>query len=75
MVAVWDFNSFWQFDIIFAQCLIIMHLLNRYKAYKGDKSNFVLRGCYLLSLLRPMLPSDGGFAISLDGYFLICDVK
>ena len=43
MVAVWDFISFWQFDIIFAQCLIIMYLLNRfcqYEAYKDDKSNF-----------------------------------
>ena len=29
-----------------------------------------LRGCYLLSLLRPMLPSVGGFASSSDGYFL-----
>ena len=28
-----------------------------------------LRGCYLPSLLRPMLPSVGGFAISSDGYF------
>ena len=27
------------------------------------------RGCYLPSLLRPMLPSVGGFAISSDGYF------
>ena len=28
-----------------------------------------LRGCYLPSLLRPMLLSAGGFAISSDGYF------
>ena len=28
-----------------------------------------LRGCYLPSLLRPMLPLVGGFAISSDGYF------
>ena len=28
-----------------------------------------LRVCCLLSLLRPMLPSVGGFAISSDGYF------
>ena len=28
-----------------------------------------LKGCYLLSLQRPMLPSVGGFAISSDGYF------
>ena len=27
------------------------------------------RGCYLPSLLRLMLPSVGGFAISSDGYF------
>ena len=25
-------------------------------------SNFVFRACYLLSLLKPMLPSVGGFA-------------
>ena len=30
-----------------------------------------LRGCYLLSLLRPMLPSVGGLAISSDGYFCL----
>ena len=30
-----------------------------------------LRGCYLLSLLRPMLPSVGGFAISSDGFFFV----
>ena len=29
----------------------------------------LLTGCYLLTLLRPMLPSVGGFAISSDGYF------
>ena len=28
-----------------------------------------LRGCYLPSLPRPMLPLVGGFAISSDGYF------
>ena len=28
-----------------------------------------LWGCYLSSLLRPMLPSVGRFAISSDGYF------
>ena len=28
MVAVWDFTSFWQFDIYFAHCLIIMHRLD-----------------------------------------------
>ena len=28
-----------------------------------------LRRCYLLSLLRPMLPSVGGFAISSDCAF------
>ena len=28
-----------------------------------------LRACYLLSLLRPMLPLVGGLAISSDGYF------
>ena len=29
-----------------------------------------LRGCYLLRLLRPMLPLVWGFVISYDGYFL-----
>ena len=29
------------------------------------------RGCYLPSLLRPMLPSVRGFAISSDGYFYL----
>ena len=28
-----------------------------------------LRGCYLPSLLRPMLPMVGGFAVFSDGYF------
>ena len=46
MVAVWDFTSFRQFDIIFAHCLIIMHLFNRYcqkKAYESDKSSFIFK--------------------------------
>ena len=38
MVAVWDFTSFRQFDIIFAHCLIIMHLFNRYCQYKACES-------------------------------------
>ena len=66
----WDFTSFRQF-IIFAQSLIIMHMLHRqcqYKVYREDKSNFV-RACYLLNLLGPMRPSVGVFAISFDGYF------
>ena len=29
-----------------------------------------LRGCHLQSLLKPMLPLVGGFAIFSDGYFL-----
>ena len=29
----------------------------------------LLRACYLLRLLRPMLPSVGGFAISYNFYF------
>ena len=46
MVGVWDFTSFRQFGIFFAQCLIIRHLLNRqcqYKAYKNDKSEFIFK--------------------------------
>ena len=75
MVGVWDFTSFWQFDIFFlAQCLIIMHLLNRYnnniKHTRMTSLTSFLRGRYLPSLLRPMLPSVVGFAISSDGYFL-----
>ena len=73
MVAVWDFTSFWQFDILF--CLVhdnhasvmsvsIMSIKKINKANKDDKSDFVL-----LSLFRPMLPSVGGFAVSSDGYF------
>ena len=31
----------------------------------------VFRACDLLSLLRPMLPSVGGFAILSDGYFFV----
>ena len=30
----------------------------------------ILRGCYELSLLRPMLSLVRGFAISSDGYFV-----
>ena len=33
-----------------------------------------LRGCYLPSLLRPMLHSVEGFAISSDGYFLLFEL-
>ena len=32
-----------------------------------------LRGCFLLILLRPMLPLVGGFAISSDSYILNVD--
>ena len=49
-----------------------MHLLNRYcqyKAYKNDKSNFIFKRWFLPSLLRPMLSSVGGLAISSGGYF------
>ena len=35
---------------------------------QGCLTSFI-RGCYLLSLLRPMLPLVGDFAISSDGYF------
>ena len=44
MVAVWDFSSFWQFDIIFSSMLDNHASINtecQYKAYKDDKSNFV----------------------------------
>ena len=49
-----------------------MYLLNRhcqYYSYKDESLTTFLRGCYLLSLLRPILPSVGEFAISSDGYF------
>ena len=45
-------------------------MLNRYVNIKHTRMTSLtsfLRGCYLLSLLRPMLPSVGGFAISSDG--------
>ena len=42
------------------------------KKYGGVHIHII--GCYLLSLLRPMLPSVGGFAISSDGYFYSCEV-
>ena len=72
MVAVWDSTSFWQFEIIFCSMLDNHASVKgqcQYKAYKHDKSNFILRGCYLLSLLRPMLSSVGGFAISVFFFF------
>ena len=47
---------------------VIMH---QYETYKDDKSNFVFLedATYLLSILRPMLPSIGGFAVSSDVFF------
>ena len=39
------------------------------KHTKMTNLTLFLRGCYLLSLLRPILPSVGGFAISCDGCF------
>ena len=74
MVAVWDFTSFWQFDILFAQCLIIMHLLTCNVSIKHTRMTSLtsfLRKCYLPSLLRPMLSLVGGFPISSDGYFYL----
>ena len=50
-----------------------MHLLKRqcqYKVYKDDKSNFVCKSIlFSLNLLRPMLPSVSGFAISSDFFY------
>ena len=47
MVAVWDFTSFWQFDVIFCSMLdnhaSVKQVMSIYKAYKNDKSNFVFK--------------------------------
>ena len=51
----------------FAQCLIIMHI----KRTKMTSLTSFLKGCFLLSLLRPNLPSVGGSAISSDGFFFL----
>ena len=60
MVAVWEFTSFWQFDIIFCS------VLNNHASVKQGNVNIkhmrmtsltsFLRGYNFLSLLRPMLP-------------------
>ena len=78
MVAVWDFSFFWQFDTRFCSVLDYHASVKQVMPiYKDDKSNFIfkptsfLRVCYLLSVLRPMLPLVGGFAISSDGYFFL----
>ena len=49
--------------------IMILHSYVKQVMTMYDKSNFILRVCYLPSLLRPMLPSVGGFAISCDDYF------
>ena len=74
MVAVWDFTSFWQFDVNFCS------MFDNHASVKTGNVNIkhtrmtylisFLRGCYLLNLLRLMLPLVRGFAISSDGYFL-----
>ena len=61
IVAVWEITSFWQLDITFCS------LLDNRASVKDDKSNFVLRACYLLSLSRPMLPSVGGLIAIFTG--------
>ena len=70
MVVVWDFTSFWQFNIIFCS-MLDNHTSIKLKHTKMTSLTSFLRGCCLLSLLRPMLPSVRGFAISSDGYFYI----
>ena len=69
MVAAWDFTSFCQFDIFF--CSVVDNHAGNVSINHTRMTSLTLflRGCYLLSLLRPMLPSVGGFAISSDGYF------
>ena len=45
-VAVWDFTSFWQFDIIFCSVLdnhASVKQVCQYKAYKNDKSIFIFK--------------------------------
>ena len=48
----------------------IKQIMSIYEHTRMTSLTSFLRGCNLLSLLRPMLPSVGGFAISSDGYFL-----
>ena len=68
MVAVWDVTSVWQFNIIFCSMLDNRASIKLKYTRLTSLTSF-LRGCYLLSLLRPMLPLIGGFAISDDDYF------
>ena len=73
MVAVWDFTSFWQFDIIFCSMLdnhAYVKLDVNIKYTRMTSLTSFTREWFLPSLLRPMLPSVGGFAISSDVYFL-----
>ena len=61
MVAVWDFTTFWQFNIIFCSILDNHASDNvNIKHTRMTSLTSLLSGCYLLSLLRPMLPSVGG---------------
>ena len=62
-VAVWDFTSFWQFDII----LCSMHT-------RMTSLTLLLRGCYLPSLLRPMLPSVRDFASAISSIFSLAEI-
>ena len=75
MVAIWDFTSFWQFDIIFCSMLdnhaSVTQVNVDIKHARMTSLTSFLRGCYLPSLLRPMLPSVGGFSISSDGYLYV----
>ena len=46
MATIWDFTSFWQFDIIFCSLLgdhaSVKQVMSN-KAYKNDKSNFIFK--------------------------------
>ena len=65
--------SFWQFGIIVCSVLdnyaYVKHVIVNIKTTRMISLSLFLRAFYLLSLLRPILTSVGGFAISSDGYF------
>ena len=65
MVAVLDFTSFWQFDIMFCSMLgnhaFVKQVMSIYKAYKDDKSNFFFK----IMLFAKFTQGHGAFSRSI----------
>ena len=77
MVAVWDFTSFRQFDIIFCSMLDNHASFKQFVNIKHTRMTGLtsfLRECYLPSLLRPMLPSVRDLPSPLMAIFLLLSI-